>query len=119
METETNKPTKAEITTDEYFGGCPECGRVSAHLNFGRNHYGTCDEHKVYWWFGSNLFSSWRYETEADWQRNGVLLKSYCEVEPLHVTRQRAVELGWAEPVAVAEPEPVTAADPDEIEIPF
>ena len=93
-----------QITTNEYFGGCPECGETSGYVNIERSHYGRCDEHKVYWPIGANLFSSWRQETEEDWQRNRELLGSYHEVAPIFPTPERAVELGYAEPTPHAGP---------------
>lgn len=73
----------AEVTTDEYFGGCPKCGKSSGYLNVHKSHYGTCEEHKAYWPIGSGLFSSWLDETESDWQRNRELLSTYEEVTPI------------------------------------
>ena len=49
-----------EITTDEYFGGCPECGKNDGYLNVGKDHVFICDEHKTAWCAGANLFSSWQ-----------------------------------------------------------
>ena len=73
----------SEITTDEYFGGCPECGDSSGYLNVGRDHWAVCDEHRTAWNFGANLFSSWHEETENDWRRNEAKLKTYRVVEPV------------------------------------
>jgi hypothetical protein len=67
---------------DNHFGSCPECGHADRYLNFRRDHWFVCDEHEVRWWVGANLFSSWRYETEQDWEANGQLLVGYREVEP-------------------------------------
>ena len=72
------------ITTDEYFGGCPKCGKCDGFLNVDRNHWAVCDTHKTTWCIGSNLFSSWHDETEADWQRNEKLLASYSIVKPVY-----------------------------------
>ncbi len=72
-----------KITTDEYFGGCPECGKCDGFLNLGRDHWAICSEHRTRWCFGSNLLSSWRNETEEDWQRNREKLADYQKVEPL------------------------------------
>lgn len=72
-----------EITTDEYFGGCPKCGKTDGYVNVGRSHWGVCDEHKTKWPIGANLFSSWKEETEKQWKRNANLLEGYTEVEPL------------------------------------
>jgi hypothetical protein len=72
-----------EITTDEYFGGCPHCGQYSNCLNVNRSHWMMCDEHRVRWWIGSNLFSSWRHEDEVTWAKNILVLEEYSEVEPI------------------------------------
>lgn len=53
---------------DDYFGVCPTCRHVTGYRNIGRDHWFYCDTHRVAWWAGSNLFSDWREETEADWQ---------------------------------------------------
>ena len=67
-----------------YFGGCPECGGDDGCLNVGRNHWFKCDEHKTTWWVGSNLFSFWREETEADWQLNADRLDGHRIVKPIY-----------------------------------
>lgn len=67
----------------DYFGGCPECGRNDGYLNVGREHWGMCDKHKTKWWIGSNLFSSWKEETEEEWKKNAERLSAYQEVEPV------------------------------------
>ena len=71
-------------TTTEHFGGCPECGRNDGFLNTGPGHWFFCDAHKTKWCEGSNLFSGWRDETEADWQRNADVLAGCREVEPIY-----------------------------------
>ena len=64
-------------TTDEYFGGCPECGRVDKTWNIRKSHAHGCSVHKTAWWVGSGLFSSWMWENEeilgAQRQRAGGL----------------------------------------------
>ena len=45
-------------------------------LNMGRVHFAVCDYCQHYWAVGSNLFSSWREETEADWMANEAKLAS-------------------------------------------
>lgn len=72
------------ITTDEYFGGCPECGQNDGYLNIGRTHVFFCETHETAWAAGSNLFSSWHDETKADWQRNEERLATYSTVEPIY-----------------------------------
>jgi hypothetical protein len=70
-------PAQDTITVTGYFGACPDCGR-SEYVNVGREHWLICTEHKKRAPIGSNLFSDWRNETEADWERNRKLL-SECE----------------------------------------
>ena len=67
-----------------FFGSCPQCRGSDGFLNLGRSHWGLCDAHQVKWPIGSNLFSSWQDETEADWARNASKLDGYVEVEPFH-----------------------------------
>lgn len=71
--------------TDDYFGVCPECASHDGYRNAGKAHWFVCHEHRVRWLVGSNLFSSWKGETEAD-QRHAY------EVDP-----------GWGRYAEVAE----------------
>jgi len=71
------------VTTDEPFGGCPKCGKLDYYLNVGRDHWAVCDTHRAKWHIGSNLFSSWHHETEADWQRNRYRLAEYVSVDSI------------------------------------
>ena len=74
---------RAAITTDEYFGGCPQCGRNDGYMNIGREHWFVCNRHKTKWLIGSNLFSGWKDEDEGVWTRNEYRLENYMEVEPI------------------------------------
>lgn len=69
---------------DDYFGLCPTCHSTDGYLNLRSNHIFLCDAHKVAWPIGSNLFSAWRDETEADWDRNRQKLADYREIEPFY-----------------------------------
>ena len=62
------------------FGACPRCGRNDGYLNVGRSHWFVCHEHKLKWWVGANLFSSWKQETPRRWHRNWERLHGYEEV---------------------------------------
>ena len=73
---------KVEFAYD-YYGVCPECGKNDGCLNVGRAHWYVCHEHKTKWFVGSNLFASWRHESEEQWKLNDLLLSNYREVEPL------------------------------------
>jgi hypothetical protein len=64
------KPTMTECsickpgTCEGYFGLCPVCHDTAGYINVGCAHVFYCREHKKKWCVGSNLFSSWRWETE-------------------------------------------------------
>jgi hypothetical protein len=73
---------RATSTTDDHFGSCPECGQASAYVNIGREHWFYCDEHRVKWCVGENLFSSWRYQDPAEWAANHRKLQGYRELFP-------------------------------------
>src|SRR5687768_14149485 len=75
------RPEPANI---DYFGGCPECWRNDGYLNIGREHWFVCSEHQVKWIAGENLFSTWRFESDLDWQRNATRIAHYRNVEPVH-----------------------------------
>jgi len=66
------------------FGCCPKCHRFDRYLNLHKNHYFVCDRHKAYWHGESDIFPSWTYETEEDWNRNREILASYEEVTPYY-----------------------------------
>ncbi|MCH8262388.1 MAG: hypothetical protein IIA77_04980 [Proteobacteria bacterium] len=66
---------------DDYYGGCPHCKKNDGYLNIWRVHYFVCHEHKVRWCVGRNLFSSWRFESMEDWDRNIEKIKHYEEVD--------------------------------------
>lgn len=60
---------------------CPQCTKETSYLNVEKAQYGRCDDCKVYWLIGENLFSSWRAETEDAWTRNAQHLKDYTEIK--------------------------------------
>jgi hypothetical protein len=51
---------------DDYFGVCPTCFKFTGYINIGKGHWFFCKEHRVKWWFGSNIFSDWRQQTEEE-----------------------------------------------------
>jgi hypothetical protein len=67
----------------DYWGGCPRCGKNDGCVTVGREHFYVCDEHRVRWCVGANLFSSWREMSEEDHRKNWKRLSSYRDVEPL------------------------------------
>ncbi len=84
-EKEMNERRKELLTGDEdnYFGHCkfPEHEMINRNVKdrngFGKTHIMCCDECKICWCIGHNLFSGWRYETEEDWNRNYEIIKNY------------------------------------------
>jgi hypothetical protein len=67
----------------DYFGGCPTCGKNDGHLNVSRTHVFYCLEHRVSWIYGSNIFSDWRDETEAEQREKYRLIEDFADVVPL------------------------------------
>jgi hypothetical protein len=59
---------------------CPKCGCCSNIANVGRVHWGLCKSCGIRWCIGENLFSGWREESEADWERNRRELAAYRQV---------------------------------------
>ena len=71
-----------------HFGFCPICRKADGCLNIGKGHWLFCVEHKVRWFVGSNLFSSWRDETEQQ-QRDrydALDFGNFKDVVPFHPT---------------------------------
>jgi hypothetical protein len=64
-----------------YFGNCPLCGAWGCYLNIGSSHVFYCEEHKIGWHVGSNLLSSWREQTEKDWERNKEKLADFKKID--------------------------------------
>lgn len=75
-------PHPLPLPEPNYFGDCPRCGRNDGYLNDGREHWFVCYRHRLKWYAGSNLFSSWRTETPAEVMRQQAQLASYREVRP-------------------------------------
>ena len=100
-----------KITVTDFCRGCPKCGRNDGQFNAGPAHWFVCHEHKVMWTFGTNLFSGWRDETEAEqrekWRRiedyeevtEGILLEGVWSRDP--ETRRRELEAYNYETVVV------------------
>ena len=53
----------------DHFGVCSACGKNDGFVNIGRGHWFFCKGHRVQWYVGDNLFSSWRQETEEEQRR--------------------------------------------------
>jgi hypothetical protein len=56
-------------------------GHPTRLFNIGRGHWVACDVCRTCMFLGSNLMSSWRYESESLWRRNHDSVKGYAVVE--------------------------------------
>lgn len=92
MTAELIEQPKSVVTGDGYWGLCPHCkGESDLALvwrDLGRDHILCCDEHKVAWRVGSNLFSNWRNQTPEERAANSALLETYRIVKPRHPREQ-------------------------------
>lgn len=75
--------------SENRFQECPRCGKSNGYFNNNRHHWGVCDEHRLTWYIGSNLFSSWKDETEEDWAANRERFASYEVVDREQRSAQR------------------------------
>ncbi len=76
-------PDVEPASIEDYFGGCPICGRNDGYLNIHRDHWFNCRNHQLRWCAGSNLFGTWRSENEGDWNENFTKIGSFREVFPM------------------------------------
>jgi hypothetical protein len=77
---------ETDAFVSHYFGVCPECHRTDGYINVGRGHWFYCQQHHTRWCVGSNLFDSWKFETE-DEQRDiydRVGFSRFQDVEPFY-----------------------------------
>ena len=65
------------IFDDDAFEPSCECGNEVYYLNIGRDHFWVCDHCRKCMYFGSNLMSSWRGQTEEEWELNRKKLSTY------------------------------------------
>ena len=56
-------------------------GHKTRLFNVGRDHFVACDNCRTFIHVGSNLMSSWRQESEAEWARNKESVRGYELVE--------------------------------------
>jgi hypothetical protein len=89
---DTTKLAREPMTSENggYFGVCPQCRRHDGFANVGRSHWSFCREHRVKWWVGDNLFSSWRDQTEEEQRRiyDEIGLGEFEKIEPLDVPEE-------------------------------
>jgi hypothetical protein len=63
-----NARLSKDVPHDDRFGVCPICHKTDGFINLGREHWFYCAEHKVKWFFGLNIFSSWKSQTAEQQQ---------------------------------------------------
>lgn len=69
-----------------YITGCPLCGKNDGYVNTGAKHWIICQEHKIKWLLGENLFEGWQNQTIFQYHDNLEILAEYTEVNPLSLT---------------------------------
>jgi hypothetical protein len=57
------------MASEGYFGLCPICKGTDGYVSIGRSHWFICQQHRVRWFIGENVFSSCHDEVEAEQQR--------------------------------------------------
>jgi hypothetical protein len=62
----------------EFRGVCPKCGYSGIVYSINRSQFSVCEDCKIYWYIGDNLFSCWREMSEKDFKRNRKFLET-CE----------------------------------------
>ncbi|MBI9084891.1 MAG: hypothetical protein JEZ11_14960 [Desulfobacterales bacterium] len=67
------------VDDENYFGHCGVTGHECHTFNLGRENWMCCDECKIRWIVGGNLFSSWCDETEDHWKRNAEKYGPYTD----------------------------------------
>ena len=82
-----NKQRREKLIFDDYnnyFGHCliPEHKNFYCNVKFkgdvyGKSHIMYCEECKICWKIGRNLFGSWRDETDEDWDKNFEMIKDF------------------------------------------
>jgi hypothetical protein len=78
--------TESTETCTARFGLCPVCRKTDGYMNVGSGHWFMCIKHKNRWFIGSNLFSSWKDETEEEQQDEFYQLGfgDFADVEPYY-----------------------------------
>jgi hypothetical protein len=84
-----NRKMSEKIDVENYFGGCPQCGKTDGYVNVrehnlstnGPAHWFRCDAHRTKWCVGANLMSV--PEEGNNDRRQAEAIDGYTEVEPL------------------------------------
>lgn len=86
--------------TEYHFGNCPICHQTDGYLNIRSTNIFVCDTHKLWWYGGIDILSSWRYEDASVWEQNRARLADYTFTEGT-----------WLPPDAYAPPVPPMTAE--------
>ena len=69
---------------DDYDWNCPNCGGGGSLYFNDRDNYMVCNECRIYWLCGSNLFSGWRYMANSDFLETKEILRKYTCANDIH-----------------------------------
>jgi hypothetical protein len=67
-----------------HWWGCPHCPKTKGPddvYNAGSTHVAACHTHRTTWRLGSNLFSSWKGETEAYQRERYREIEGYARID--------------------------------------
>ena len=73
-----------DVELEHAFHGCPECPLEKGPddiYNAGKTHRAVCHEHKTSWLLGSNLFDSWKSETEPEQRERYRQIEDYTDLD--------------------------------------
>lgn len=73
-----------QVQTDEYFGGCPHCGKTDGYADMDQEHWFVCDAHRVRWFAGTNLFSVAQDPKSQETIAAGWKVMAYAVIEPVY-----------------------------------
>lgn len=91
------------------FGLCPECGGGPIIATIYRYHFAYCNEDRLVWAVGSNLFSHWREETVKEWQ------EAYDEIKHFEAVNSDGSRTGLPMVEAVTLEDLIPNEDPPEL----
>lgn len=111
-EPEARQPSSHDLPL-HYFGCCPRCHQEGRMIHVGRVEWCICEEHKIAWWIGSNLFSGWRDLTEEEHEANRALIERCEIIEPPVCTCEQEPELCCTYPSACFNCDQVRTTHPD------
>lgn len=86
---ETNIIPYNVVSRYAYISGCPLCGKNDGYVNTGARHWVICQEHKIKWLLGENLFEGWQNQTIFQYHEHVNQLSEYKEVNALNLTAKQ------------------------------